>query len=643
MMRMKYILRASIAMVAVLFLSCVNTEDPMHNATVRLKLTGGIAVNQPADDITRAASDESLTVESLRVLIFNNSALVSNKLFESGFSFDNSGDNWIVSMDGDAYVDARYGVNAVYVVLNEDTGGLTSSLEGITTQQEMEDLRKGTVAYTELIPVDNNNEPPFLMCVYDNNVNITATKTELDLTGLGDPTYGFPMRRTMAKVVLETIYGGVSTDGKILGTEIVYDPNSATDQTGTGDKVTLDKNGIPTVESTGNKELAGTSEVFVSKLEILNVPTEYSWAQEKDNSQNNVTSSASSFLPPQDISTAYVLPENPIPSQNYMQRVWNGSIVASGSIDFSRTDSFPSFYRTHATSGGSNAYQLEEAYIYSSEPSSSQLATSFNSGNFFDFVQEDIYGPESEIIEGIVTPKFETLNLTSSIDPSAWSVAFVEGKNQYYIPENIQTASSNRTMLRVYLSIGKVMVDVDPEKIKQIIDDALSSENLPIIKEDGEQIIITKGNLNTVVTGMAQAIQNPTTVGDGLGSKGQNIGTSYDSAWGICYTGINAIWSGNYSGITNQEGYYFVDVTSNQTNYYIDIPLYNNDKPDDHNIYRGHEYRVKLYVTKKSSANWTPVAETNRSVSYHELPMMTTRGGESDLCIAAEITTIPTK
>ena len=136
-----------------------------------------------------------------------------------------------------------------------------------------------------------------------------------------------------------------------------------------------------------------------------------------------------------------------------------------------------------------------------------------------------------------------------------------------------------------------------------------------------------------------RAIQNPTTIGDGLGSQGQAI--AQDLAWGICYDGINAIWSGKYEDIKDQQGYYFVDVTSTVTNYYIDIPLYNNNNVNDHNIYRGHEYRVKLYVINNNPANWTPVAEANRSVTYHELPAMTTRGGESDLCIAAEVIATP--
>lgn len=633
---MKYILRASMAMVALLFLSCVNTEDPTQGATVRLKLTGGIAVNQPADDATRAVVSESekLTVNSMRVLIFNNGALVSNNLFTSDYyTIDGTGDNWIVSMnDNAAYVEARYGKNDVYVVLNEAAGGLTASLEAVQNQTAMEALRTGKVAYTNLIAVDNTNEPGFLMCVYD-EVNIDSTKT-LDMTGLGSSTYGFPMRRTMAKVVLETIYGGVNTDGKILGTEIVYDQTSATDQTGTGDIVTLGKDGKPTSGSTGNIALANTSEVFVSKLEILNVPTEYSWAQEKDNSHNNVTSSASSFLPAQDVSNAYVLPENPIPSQNYMQRVWNGSIVASGSIGFARIDSFPIFYKQQANQGG-DSYDIIESYPFATEPNPKSKDAEFNSGNFIPWVTALYKG--DNIIEGVVTPKLETLDLTSNLDPAAWSVATVAGRNEYYIPENIQTNSANQTMLRVYLSIGNVMVDVDKDEIQKIIDKSLENEEIPIIKEDGTQFTITGKDVSYVIQ-QAKAIQNPTTIGDGLGSQGQAI--AQDLAWGICYDGINAIWSGTYKGIDKQ-GYYFVDVTSTVTNYYIDIPLYNKNNVNDHNIYRGHEYRVKLYVTNNNRNNWTPVAEANRSVTYHELPAMTTRGGESDLCIAAEVIATP--
>ena len=121
------------AMMALLFLSCVNTEDPTQGATVRLKLTGGIAVNQPADDATRAVSDsESLTVNSMRVLIFNNGALVSNKLFTSGYyTIDGTGNNWIVSMnDNAAYVEAR---DFDHLISVQNALGRSSSRAGIMT------------------------------------------------------------------------------------------------------------------------------------------------------------------------------------------------------------------------------------------------------------------------------------------------------------------------------------------------------------------------------------------------------------------------------------------------------------------------------------------------------------------------------
>lgn len=642
MMRIQNIIRASVVMITLLFLSCVKSEDSFQNATVKLRLEGGIGVTIPDAAADTRAEAIQPTVETLRVLTFNSSgALMGNVLLQGnqlGIAADAS-NHWIITIPNNTFVEASYGDNHVYVVLNESVAGITEQLTAANlTQTQMETIRGGKVAYNELIPVTEGSEPPFIMCVYD-VVNVSQSQATLNLTGLGDgdygePTYGFPMRRTMAKIVLESVYGGVGVDGKIIGTDITYNPSSTTDQTGTEDIVTLGSDGKPIAGSTGNVDLAYTSEVFVSKLEILNVPTEYSWAQEKDDSLNNVTSSASSFLPAQDVSNAYVLPENPIPSQNYMQRVWNGSIVASGSVGFARIDSFPIFYKQEANKGV-NSYDIGEAYPFASEPDPTSDDAEFNSGNFIPWVTE-LYGGD-HIIEGVVTPKLETLDLTSDLDPAAWSVATVAGKNEYYIPENIQTNNpANQTMLRVHLSIGNVMVNVDEEEIQRIINESLAAEKIPIIKEDGTQITITGKDVSYVIQ-QAKAIQNPTTIGDGLGSQGQAI--VQDLAWGICYDGINAIWSGTYEDIKDQQGYYFVDVTSKVTNFYVDIPLYNNDAPNDHNIYRGHEYKVKLYITRQNGDdNWVQKSNSNRSITYHQLPTMT-RSGAEDLCIAAEVVT----
>lgn len=275
MMRIQNIIRASVVMITLLFLSCVKSEDSFQNATVKLRLEGGIGVTIPDAAADTRAEAIKPTVETLRVLTFNSSgALMGNVLLqgsELGIAADAS-DHWIITIPTDTFVEASYGDNHVYVVLNESVAGITEQLTAANlTQTQMETIRGGKVAYNELIPVTEGSEPPFIMCVYD-VVNVSQSQTTLNLTGLGDygePTYGFPMRRTMAKIVLESVYGGVGVDGKIIGTDITYDPSSTIDQTGTGDKVTLGSDGKPIAGSTGNVDLAYTSEVFVSKLDEL--------------------------------------------------------------------------------------------------------------------------------------------------------------------------------------------------------------------------------------------------------------------------------------------------------------------------------------------------------------------------------------
>ncbi len=624
------------AMVALLFLSCVNTEDPTQGATVRLKLTGGIAVNQPADDATRAAvsASESLTVNSMRVLIFNNSALVSNNLFTSGYyTIDGTGNNWIVSMnDNAAYVEARYGANDVYVVLNEAAGGLTASLEAVQNQTAMEALRTGKVEYTNLIAVDNTNEPGFLMCVYD-EVNIDTTKTTLDMTGFGTSIYGFPMRRTMAKVVLESIYGGVNSNGNIIGTEIQYDPKLTADQTGTEDICSVDNNGVITGQTANHIALAETSKIFVTKVELVNVPNTYSWIQDKNNTQDNTTSGLN-FLAPQDLTGGFT------PTASYLERSWTGSITANGTVDFSRTDRMPSIWRQEGGSG-SNSYGTDESYPFTAKTDENNYSPNgpfvLNSGNFVPWVK-DVYG-NGEYQEGEIVP--ENLQLTARINPAAWAL---NGSAAYYIPENIQTDNTKQTILRVQCSIGTIMAQISEEEVQNIIDEALGSDRVPIVGEGGETLIINKNdNWQAAgikyVTSQGRYVANTSTLRDGILPNGTTTTIEKDQEYGICYEGLKSIWHGTGVKITERTGTFYVDKDNAAKLVTLDIPL-NNKDATDHNIYRGHEYRVKLYVTKKS-ANWTSVAEANRSVTYHELPAMTTRGGESDLCIAAEVIATP--
>lgn len=585
-------------------------------------------------EIDAPAANEYVIVETARVLVFDAYGnRISNQLFQ-GIEGEYDGKAYILNF-GNAKMDARNGTNHVYVVLNEATGGLTASLEAEDlTKTKMDEIRSGKIPYTALIPVEKNadgtdKELPFVMCVYD-QVNVTEREQALNLTGFeqyGTPVYGYGMRRTMAKVVLESVIGGVSPDGTIVGTNEKWNGNVETDQT-VDDIVIIDQDGNM---SGGNTALASTSEVFVTKVELLNVPNEYSWAQDKNDSQDQIVYEGG-YLAAQDISAGFT------PNTNYLSRSWPGNIKADGTIDFSRTDHFPVFWKQEANKG-INSYDLQEAYAFASEPDPKSQDAEFNSGNFIPWVTALYAG--DRIIEGEIVPKFESMELKSSLNPAVWTLDGNE--TAYYIPENIVSDEAKSTMLRVYFSIGVVTAKIDPEIIKAIIDKSLADEKVPIIKEDGTIIEITGKDVSYVIS-QAKAIKNSSPRDGYIGGikyDGNEITAEKDLEWGICYDGINAIWHGENVPIENQDGYYFINTADPTRTLYIDVPL-NNDTnqgidnttgADDHNIYRGHEYRVKLYVNKTNDAWSKSAGAATRTIQV----------GDEELTIIGKVVATPMK
>lgn len=595
---------------------------------------------------------ESVTINSIRVLVFSKSgSLVSNVYYDQEKdltgTFDSTLDAYILSIGGEKEISAHAGTNHVYVILNEATGGLTSSLtaEGLD-KTKMDEIRSGKIPYTELIPV-TDNEPGFVMCVYD-KVDVTEHIQNLNMTGFAadSPVYGYGMRRTMAKVVLESVIGGVTPEGYIVGTNetVKWNGNVETDQID-NDIVSINQTGK--MEG-GNTALAATSEVFVTKVELLNVPNEYSWTQDENNSQDQ-TVYTGNYLNPQNISAGFT------PDANYFRRTWPGNITANGTVDFTRTDAMPSIWRQDG-SNGINSYGVNEAYPFTVKENELNYGPQgpylINSGNFVPWVK-DVYG-NGEYVKGEIVPV--NLQLTASLDPAVWSI---NGDVAYYIPENIQhtalSDNSNHTKLRIYFCIGTIMAKISDDEIKAIIDAALEQDKVPIVGEDGETLIIND-NDNwqaagiTYVREQGKYIANTSTLGDGKLSNGQTIEVSKDKEWGICYEGLKTIWKGTGVKITNREGKYYVDSTDETRNLYIDVPLNNDthenkdgeseeedawkeDVSTDHNIYRGHEYRVKLYVTK-SSDEWRRSANpASRTINI---------GGE-ELTITGKVTASPIK
>ena len=644
-------------MITLLFLSCVKSEDSFQNATVRLRLEGGIGVTIPDAAADTRAEAIQPTVETLRVLTFNSSgALMGNVLLqgsELGIAADAS-NHWIITIPTDTFVEASYGDNHVYVVLNESVAGITEELEAPTlTQTDMETIRGGKVAYNELIPVTEGSEPPFIMCVYD-VVNVSQSQTTLNLTGLvdyGSPTYGFPMRRTMAKIVLESVYGGVGADSVIVGTTKVWNRNANEDQI---------------VGDTNNSDLIATSAVHILGIELVNVPTEYSWMQPKTGVPEVYTGSYRQdaiALATSQFNTNY----------NYFDREWRGKINVTGKVPFTRVDALADFWKTAGSAGG-NAYAVifedqvpDDYFIWSNSQNitrsnilgwdliyanpdkslnddydhytidaagivhayNSQNNEIFikgapndhfnlNSGNFIDFYMKQ-YWENQNYKPGIPVAGTPTMGKVI-IDPAVWELQF--DNVAYYIPENITTNTTNQTKLRIKLSIATPSASFTQGEIQGLIDKFIKENPGYVgdLVQDEGSIALTKDNIDKF-----------------LWVKGSFVPNAKDpNAYAIQYGGLKREFKGE-TEVADKAGSYQAIIGTNVTPYIIEVPL-NNAVANDHNIYRGHEYRVKLYVTKKRSNEWEPVTEANRSITYHQLPTMT-RSGAEDLCIAAEVVT----
>lgn len=542
---------------------------------------------------------ETLTVDAVRVLVFDaNGNKVSNTTFDgTNVSYSNDEkNNTIISFDNVKF-ETRMGSNIIYVVLNENAFGanLTTALNAVTNVDEMEVIRTKGIAFSEVIAVPEGNELPFLMCAYD-TVNVTSgsesAPSEIDMTGLTSDSYAFNMRRSMAKVVIESIEGGVDMNG-----------NPITDQ----------------------NLLTETSAIHILDVELINVPDTFYW------NDDEIEGTSNKFVA-NPYNGAYLYPrgngfnlgvssDGSNTDQGYYEREWNGEITVSGSITFTRTDMLETLYKTNSNS---SSYGLIPAYIFTYDYANDPDHYFLNMGNFADFYF-NTYIAGGNYVPGPYTPKKWDLS-SIQIQPSTWTLSL--DKQAYYIPENITTDKNNQTAIRIRASIATPTAYITDEEINKIIDEAIKNNNYNggIVGEGNVIQVGDKDALKVFLGTKGQAVPDP----DGSGK------------YAIAYYGVQSIFEATTS-VTNQSGFYAKIVEGEATRYLdIVLPLYN-DNTGDANVYRGYEYKVKLRINKSPNAEdsaWTS-AEANRSVTYHELPLMTTRGGESDLCIAAEVIATP--
>lgn len=515
---------------------------------------------------------EQLALEKVRILVFDASGnMVSNTLFpitddNITVSFDEEKQVYIIEFN-DMVVEARRGTNFIYVVLNENAFGSTINLTNVPNKAAMEELRSKPIPYSTpiIIPITEEvtQEPPFLMCTYA-EVDITETSTRdnpqsIDMTGVNiNGKYAYSMRRTMAKVVLESVTGG---------------------QDSNGNEVSEDK-------------MIETSAVHILKMELINVPNSFSWKDEFQIGYDK-PEYAGGYLGPVDLGEGLSFNEE----NGYYARTWDGEIKISGEIEFSRTDALGDLWKTKMNE---SSYGLVPMYPFQL---SGNIVTngsnkdtldrskggpySLNSGNFVTFMRTK-YIQEGNFTPGEYIPG--ELHSTPTIIPKIWILHL--NNAAYYIPENI--TSSKQTMIRVTASIATPVAHFTAEEINKIIADAVQSGDYvgEIVGDDG--LLINPSNKDSIGTFLLE--------------RGHFVQrTPGVNEWGIRYSGLKRYFKGETT-VTDKDGYYakITPEEGGEQIFTFDIPLNNDDGNhredliNDHNVYRGHEYRVKLFVTKEN-------------------------------------------
>lgn len=650
--------------------SACNTvlDDPALSFDNHYLTLSRVVINAPDNK-------EYVDVETARILVFDaNGNCVTNQLLGVQGEYDKSNNAYILNFD-DAKVNARYGINYVYVVLNEATGALAPSLtaNGLNKSQ-MDAIRSGKIPYTELIPVEKNTdgtdkELPFVMCIYD-QVKVTERVQSLNLTGFDDrgtSVYGYGMRRTMAKVVLESVVGGVTPEGIVVGTTEKWNEDAKTDQ-------------IP--NDTDNNELIATSAVHILGLELVNVPTHYTIQQ---NGTDSYPAYDGTYRDEPIAIAKYNVTEGE-ESKGYFDREWPGDITASGIVPFTRIDALYSIWKTDDNKGSKPYVIISEAealkdpnkyynWVITDHPDYPVISDNkaetisyaeynktaynygkytidekgiihlwntsgvemdvpnnssylLNSGNFVEWFKANFGNSTGNFEPG--TPVAGTPSVTAQINPAVWVLDF--NQNSYYIPENIPQDGESYTKLRITASIAIPTAILDEDKVNEAINKQDTGGTL--IQDEGT---LDMGDTNIQKYMFAKGTMAPYT------ADPQNTRYGYHS---LKYSGLNRVYTGEVK-VEEGKGRYDAITGMTAKKVVIELPLnndtyenkngdINNWKEDtsvDYNIYRGHEYRVKLYVTK-SNKEWSKIASSaSRTINI---------GGE-ELTITGKVVTAPMK
>jgi hypothetical protein len=548
-----------------IFVGCV--EDLPQTSMVEIE-PGSTYLSLRSSQITVpvvGTEVESITLNSLRILVFKKEGgqIVTNKKFDitalNAIKQDDG--SWIADFSG-FVATTNPGESVVYAVLNEDVSqvsghSLTTALNGVTTLTGMQNLVNTPLTYIPLRVVYDNGkpvEPPFVMVSFG-EVNILPSQlNHADLRGLGGDSKGFAMDRTMAKVTVS--------------------------------KVTSE----PYAGYVGTTDNVKTSYIFILKMKLVNVPTQYLWSPNR--LQTPPLADPVYTVPPPAYTGTYETIDFELedPALGYYTRDWNGELTANVTVNVTWRQGLKGVIYKIADNSGNSSYAYTELSIdnpavnpapFKFPPSATPA---INSGNpFLKFLKDHLMGDAaSEFNLGAITYD-NNPQVTTQITGGYWTL---DQDISFYVPEHIlqnNTETANATKLYVKAAIASDPV-FDPSNV--------SYDEGNIVWTNGGENNNPQWTYPTVVDIEAIAgnfVKIPVP-GDPENRdyhvwEGYNF---YRVAKGKITVPLTAA---QFSSITNSK---------NIKEFYL--PIKNNvpeGAPADYNIYRNNEYKFSVHVLEQ--------------------------------------------
>lgn len=633
---MKYRLFMPLALAVLVLGACTKDKgfetegNPSMNVSIAFQTKAGGSVDEAKP-----------TVNSIRILVFDadpaspegtNGKCVFNEYYPFGFTVTKKTGYYQAALTSRIELSSKSKIFNVYAVINEDgyqltgpvllatadasfsgTGtdlkALLSEVEAGVLESTFKSICGQPVSYAAAV----QTEPAFLMYAYSENV-------EFEDSGLNSPD----------PVQLQLID---PDKGRPMAQIFI-------------DKITTDDN--PQGAGSFSNDLA---KVFVLDVSLENVPNSFQW-----DAADNVLSGSDK------LASIPICQDKKVTDDgtSYYQRVWNGQVTTEVTVNATvKQETHERLYRTKDDGGiqrwnfpdllgGDGAFRFT---LYNSGNSNKQailqpnyIDYSFLTGN--DFLKVDnnpnncgklikVFNADEKLENTFtVTGPTSTQGVKSgsalSYSDDKWTVNLGD---TYYVPENIQTSTTNATFLKVTLAVSAPTLDlssVQDADYPQPYDFSASSYvyglgNVEDFKTHFSEQGKTKAQKEAMTAEVKQLFQANSHIVWYDDLEHEVTGADGHNSYAVYVSGFYRSGSGSGNSIVshNQKGAEFKwNVPSTGNVHTFTIPI-NNNQDGSYSVHRNTRYKITLHVTD----------------SVYGTGLLTKSGSDSGIGISAEVVT----